>query len=110
MQSEWDEITSIARGEVFPDTIEEFADCLKSGDLPLGECLSLLDCFHGCLRCRQSIFNGSDDATRAVLEHYGKETDEWGIREAIDRAGFEEGYYDDSRLCDYCGYMMNKDD
>jgi hypothetical protein len=110
MQGEWDEITSIARGEVLPDSIEEFAAQLKAGDLPLGECLAVLDCFHGCARCGESIFNSADDATRAVLEYYDKENDIWGIQKGIEGAGLEEGYYDNSRFCDYCGYMMNKDD
>jgi hypothetical protein len=44
------------------------------------------------------------------LEYYDKENDIWGIQKGIEGAGLEEGYYDNSRFCDYCGYMMNKDD
>jgi ppGpp synthetase/RelA/SpoT-type nucleotidyltranferase len=110
IRQQWEDLTSQARREVMPRTIEEFAKSLRNGSLDLERCLAVLDCYTSCARCDDSFFSGTEDAMEAILGYYGAEEDKWGIEELIEDAGLEEGNFDFPNLCSYCGYMSGKDD
>ena len=110
IRQQWEEITSQARREVMPDTIEEFAESLRDGSLDLESCMGVLDCYKTCSLCDESFFSGTEDAMEAILDYYGADEDKWGIEQLVDRAGLEEGSFDFPGLCSYHGYMAGKDD
>jgi hypothetical protein len=109
LKAEWDEITVIARSETLPSTIEEFAAELRSGDLPLGSCMAVLDCFGSCVMCGDELFAGADDAVAAVLAYYKKQDDKWGLRELLEASDLDEGDWESPNMCSHCAYILEKD-
>lgn len=106
IQRQWDEITTQARQQVLPGSIEEFAEALKDGDLSLRDSLAVLDCFDKCVRCGNEVFLGAEAAVEAVLRYYGKRKDQWDLQRHLADLEFEEG---DTGLCSYCSNTLHKD-
>ena len=115
IQSEWDEIVATARNEILlemPDKLEEFAEMLEDGHIPV-DALKELGGIKGCFRCGRSILLPEEAAT-AVLDYYGNPDSELDIWELFAHLNYEndpelEESVDWSGACQYCGYQMSKD-
>ncbi len=112
LQSEWDEIVATARGEVLremPETLDEFAEMLGSGHVPL-EALRELGGIGDCIRCGTDVLSPST-AAEAVLDYYGNPDTEIDLEQLfLDTEIPEIESVDFSGACQYCGYQMSKDD
>lgn len=117
IQEEWDEITSIAKreeGEEMPETIDEFIDMIKSGNIPvitLRELGGVVECF----RCGNDILK-PEVAANAILDYYDNPdigVDLENLFIEAEGSGYpyvEIESVDFDGACQYCGYQMSKDD
>ncbi len=112
LQSAWDEIVSTARGEILhemPETVDEFADMLRSGNVPL-EALRELGGISDCIRCGTDVLSPST-AAEAVLDYYRNPNTEIDLEQLFLETEIPEiESVDFSGACQYCGYQMSKDD
>lgn len=114
IQSEWDEIVTIARREALigmPDTLGEFVEMMKSNSFPT-EALTELGGMQSCYRCGADILRPGQ-AAEAVLDYYGKpdvdeDLESLFVEVTVDSPEVES--VDFSGACQYCGYQMSKDD
>jgi ppGpp synthetase/RelA/SpoT-type nucleotidyltranferase len=110
IQDNWDEITTQARSEVMPGSIDEFINEFKEGSLSVEETFSLLDCIEGCKRCGIEILVDTDSAAQAVVAYYGADGRYDELCELIDNWRYKEANSMDGGICSYCDYQMSKDD
>ena len=117
IQNEWDEIVTTARSEALsemPDTLEEFAEMLETGSVPVWA-LKELGGIQSCYSCGTDILR-PEQAAEAVLDYYGNPDTELDLESLfaqadgvdVDVPEVESVHY--SGVCQYCGYQMSKDD
>jgi len=115
IQAEWDEIVATARREALsemPDTLEEFAEMLEAGSVPVWA-LKELGGIQSCYRCGTNILR-PEQAAEAVLDYYGNPDTELDLESLFEQADGvdvpEVESVDYSGVCQYCGHQMSKDD
>jgi len=115
IQDEWNEIVATARREALsemPDTLEEFAEMLETGSVPVGA-LKELGGIQSCYRCGTDILR-PEQAAEAVLDYYGNPDAEFDLESLFEQADGidvpEVESVDYSGVCQYCGHQMSKDD
>ena len=115
IQDEWDEIVATARGEALsemPDTLEEFAEMLEAGSVPVWA-LEELGGIQSCYRCGTDILR-PEQAAEAVLDYYDNPDSDLDLESLFGQLNGEDipevESMDHSGLCQYCGYQVSKDD
>jgi len=95
-----------------PDTLEEFAEMLETGSVPVGA-LKELGGIQSCYRCGTDILRPKQ-AAEAVLDYYGNPDAEFDLESLFEQADGidvpEVESVDYSGVCQYCGHQMSKDD
>ncbi len=97
-----------------PDTLEEFAEMLETGSVPVWA-LKELGGIQSCYSCGTDILR-PEQAAEAVLDYYGNPDTELDLESLfaqadgvdVDVPEVESVHY--SGVCQYCGYQMSKDD
>lgn len=114
-ERQWQEIESVARGEVLaelPETFDEFVMTVKTGDIPWNA-VRELGGISTCTRCGIDIFV-PDRAAEGVLDHYGfPDTDvdlEGLLDDVSDDAPCEPESVNTPGLCPWCDHMTSKDE
>ncbi len=119
IESEWQEIEAVARGEILaelPESYEEFVEELRAGNVSW-EAVRELGGFSECLRCGTEILC-PDSAAEAVLAHFNVDDPDGTKQEDLEREFSNPGGMDaplvedpwSSMLCDWCAHIMSKDD
>ena len=95
-----------------PETLEEFAEMLEAGSVPVWA-LKELGGIQSCYRCGTDILR-PEQAAEAVLDYYGNPDTELDLKslfEQVDSVDVPEvESVDYSGVCQYCGHQMSKDD
>jgi len=115
IQDEWTEIVATARREALsemPDTVEEFAEMLQTGSVPVWA-LKELGGIQSCHRCGTDILR-PEQAAEAVLDYYGNPDSALELESLFEQLSGEDApeveSVDYDGVCQYCGYQMSKDD